>query len=66
MHLQISVASREILEEAERHPEKYQGLLVYVAGYSALWGELGKDLKQDIIARTELGFDDNTDLTPPD
>ncbi len=66
MHLQLSVMSREILEAAERHPEKYRGLLVYVAGYSTLWCELGETLKQDIISRTELSFDDNSDLTPPD
>jgi pyruvate formate-lyase/glycerol dehydratase family glycyl radical enzyme len=66
MHLQMSVASRETLEEANEQPDKYKGLMVYVTGYSALWEDLGEDLKQDIIARTELGFDDNTDLTPPD
>lgn len=65
MHLQISVTSREILEDAERNPDKYPGLLVYVAGYSTLWCELGDKLKQDIINRTELAFNDNTDLTPP-
>ena len=65
MHLQLSVASREMLEDADRHPEKYRGLLVYVAGYCTLWNELGEELKQDIISRTELAFDDNTDLTPP-
>ena len=65
MHLQVSVTSREMLEDADRHPHKYRGLLVYVAGYSALWCELGDSLKQDIISRTELSFDDNSDLTPP-
>jgi len=65
-HLQISVSSREILLAADRNPEQYPGLLVYVAGYSTLWRELGDSLKRDIIARTELAFDENTDLTPPD
>lgn len=64
-HLQISVSSRDILMDAERAPQQYPGLLVYVAGYSTLWSELGDNLKQDIIARTELAFDENTDLTPP-
>jgi formate C-acetyltransferase len=66
MHLQISVNSREVLMDADRNPERYPGLLVYVAGYSTLWHELGDRLKEDIIARTELAFDENTDLTPPD
>ncbi|MCK5915385.1 MAG: formate C-acetyltransferase/glycerol dehydratase family glycyl radical enzyme, partial [Deltaproteobacteria bacterium] len=65
MHLQVSVTSREILEDADRHPQKYRGLLVYVAGYSTLWCELGDSLKQDILNRTELSFDGNSDLTPP-
>lgn len=64
-HLQLSVSSRETLEDADRYPDKYRGLLVYVAGYSALWSDLGDSLKRDIMARTELDFDNNTDLTPP-
>jgi pyruvate-formate lyase len=36
-----------------------------LAGYSTLWCELGDSLKRDIISRTELSFDDNSDLTPP-
>ena len=35
------------------------------AGYSTLWCELDDSLKRDIISRTELSFDDNSDLTPP-
>lgn len=65
-HLQISVSSREVLMAADQNPQQYPGLLVYVAGYSTLWSELGDSLKRDIIARTELAFDENTDLTPPD
>lgn len=66
MHLQISVMSQETLIDAHRNPEKYRGLLVYVAGYSTLWSELGDNLKEEIINRTEVSFDENTDLTPPD
>ncbi len=66
MHLQISVISQETLIDAHRNPEKYRGLLVYVEGYSTLWSELGDSLKEEIITRTELSFDQNTDLTPPD
>jgi (2S)-3-sulfopropanediol dehydratase len=64
-HMQIYVESREILLDADEHPDRYAGLLVYVNGYSTLWEELGEELKKDIIARTELSFDDNTALTPP-
>ncbi len=65
MHLQISVIDRETLIAANKDPDKYRGLLVYVAGYSTLWRELSDDLKQEIIGRTEWSFDQNTDLTPP-
>ncbi len=66
MHLQISVIDQEKLIDAHRNPDKYRGLLVYVEGYSTLWRDLGDDLKEEIIHRTELSFDHNTDLTPPD
>jgi formate C-acetyltransferase len=66
MHLQVDVVNREVLLDAEENPQDYPGLLVYVAGYSTLWDELGDGLKREIIARSELAFDDNTDLTPPD
>ncbi|MBN8463910.1 MAG: hypothetical protein J0M01_14040 [Dechloromonas sp.] len=64
-HLQIYVESREVLIDADAHPDKYPGLLVYVNGYSTLWDELGETLKREIIARSELSIDENTGLTPP-
>lgn len=39
--------------EAQKHPEDYQNLLVRIAGYSAYFTELTKDLQDDIISRTE-------------
>jgi hypothetical protein len=65
-HLQIYVESREVLIDADAHPDKYPGLLVYVNGYSTLWDELGETLKREIIARSDPSIDENTDLTPPD
>ncbi len=56
-HVQFNVVSRETLRDAQAHPEKYQGLCVRVAGYSALFTTLSKSLQDDIINRTEqLGF----------
>ena len=56
-HVQFNVVSRETLRDAQAHPEKYQGLCVRVAGYSALFVTLSKSLQDDIINRTEqLGF----------
>ena len=52
-HIQFNVLNTETLREAQRHPEDYRSLLVRIAGYSAYFTELSKDLQDDIIARTE-------------
>ena len=52
-HMQFNVVSRETLIEAQKNPEKYNGLVVRVAGYSALFTTLSKSLQDDIISRTE-------------
>jgi len=57
MHMQLNVVGRELLEDAYRHPEKYRGLMVRVAGYSAQWADLSDELRRDIMSRTELSFD---------
>ena len=51
MHMQFNVVDRATLLDA--HPEKYSGLIVRVAGYSALFTTLSKSLQDDIIKRTE-------------
>lgn len=56
MHSQFTVASKETLLDAQKHPEEYTDLLVRVAGYSAYFVELSKELQDDIIGRTELSF----------
>ncbi len=57
MHSQFTVASQETLLAAKKDPDHYKDLLVRVAGYSAYFVELHKDLQDDIIGRTELSFD---------
>ena len=52
-HVQFNVVSRETLIDAQKHPENYKGLVVRVAGYSALFTTLSKSLQDDIINRTE-------------
>lgn len=54
-HMQFNVVSRETLRDAQKHPEKYKGLVVRVAGYSALFTTLSRALQDDIISRTEQG-----------
>ena len=51
--MQFNVVSRETLLDAQRHPEKYRDLVVRVAGYSAFYTELSKEVQDLIISRTE-------------
>ena len=52
-HVQFNVINRETLLAAQRTPDDYRGLLVRVAGYTAYFTELGKDVQDEIIGRTE-------------
>jgi formate C-acetyltransferase len=54
--LQVTVADAEMLRDAKRHPEEYPSLVVKVGGYSALFSDLGPDIQDDIIERTEHVF----------
>lgn len=51
-HIQFNIIDNEKLIEAQKNPEKYKGLLVRVAGYTAYFTELGKDVQDEIIGRT--------------
>ncbi|MCM8768109.1 MAG: hypothetical protein NC911_00255 [Candidatus Omnitrophica bacterium] len=51
--VQINVVNSKILRQAQKHPERYQDLLVRVAGYSDYFVHLPEKLQQEIIARTE-------------
>ncbi len=53
LEVQYNVVSTETLRAAQADPEAYRNLVVRIAGYSAYFVELGKDLQEDIIARTE-------------
>jgi pyruvate formate-lyase/glycerol dehydratase family glycyl radical enzyme len=52
-HVQYNVVSRDILIDAQKHPEKYRDLIVRVAGYSAFFNVLSRQTQDDIIQRTE-------------
>ena len=56
MHVQFNVIDKETLLDAQAHPENYKDLVVRVAGYSAHWNVLAKEVQDDIIARTEQSF----------
>ncbi len=51
-HVQFNVIDQETLIKAQQDPDNYKGLLVRVAGYTAYFVELGKDVQDEIIGRT--------------
>ena len=52
-HLQFNVINRETLLAAQEDPKRYRNLIIRIAGYSAYFTELSKDLQDDLIARTQ-------------
>jgi len=52
-HIQFNVVDSSTLRDAQKHPEKYRNLIVRVAGYSDYFNDLGLDLQNEIIHRTE-------------
>jgi formate C-acetyltransferase len=51
--IQPTVASAETLREAQRAPQNYKDLIVKVGGYSTYFVELGREIQEEVIARTE-------------
>lgn len=52
--MQFNYLDNETLLEAQKHPEEHRGLVVRVAGYSAFFTELCKEVQDEIISRTML------------
>ena len=52
-HIQFNVVNANTLRDALKHPQKYRDLIVRVAGYSDYFVDLGKELQEEIIKRTE-------------
>ena len=56
-HIQFNVIDSKTLREAQHKPREHSNLVVRVAGYSAFFTQLHRDIQNDIIGRTEqLGF----------
>jgi pyruvate formate-lyase/glycerol dehydratase family glycyl radical enzyme len=51
-HWQFNIISSDILKDAQQNPEKHNGLVVRVAGYSALFTALSPKAQESIIERT--------------
>lgn len=56
MHIQFNVIDKETLKDAQVNPEQHKDLVVRVAGYSAQFISLAKEVQDDIIGRTEHEF----------
>ncbi|MCX6282512.1 MAG: glycyl radical protein [Bacteroidetes bacterium] len=52
-HIQFNVVTADTLKDAQKHPDKHRDLIVRVAGYSDYFNDLGEDLQDEIIRRTE-------------
>jgi formate C-acetyltransferase len=51
--LQINVIDSETLRDAQKNPDAYSNLMVRVTGYNAFFTQVGRELQEEIIARTE-------------
>jgi pyruvate formate-lyase/glycerol dehydratase family glycyl radical enzyme len=52
-HIQFNVITADILRKAQKNPEKNRDLIVRVAGYSDYFVDVGRELQNEIISRTE-------------
>jgi formate C-acetyltransferase len=52
-HVQFNVVTAATLRDAQKHPERYRDLIVRVAGYSDYFVDIGPELQEEIIRRTE-------------
>lgn len=51
-HIQFNIINKDTLLAAQADPDKYRNLIVRIAGYSAYFCDLSKDLQDDLIRRT--------------
>jgi pyruvate formate-lyase/glycerol dehydratase family glycyl radical enzyme len=47
------IVDSDVLRDAQKHPDRYSSLVVRVAGYSAFFTQLSREIQDDLIARTE-------------
>ena len=52
-HIQYNVVDSRMLRDAQRVPDHYRDLVVRVAGFTQYWVEIGKQVQDELIARTE-------------
>ncbi|MCX6306642.1 MAG: 4-hydroxyphenylacetate decarboxylase large subunit [Bacteroidetes bacterium] len=52
-HVQFNIVDSRMLKQAQAEPDKFRSLLVRVAGFTQYWVELGKQIQDEVISRTE-------------
>ena len=52
-YVQYNIVDSKVLKDAQAHPENYRDLMVRVAGFTQYWVEIGKQVQDELIARTE-------------
>ncbi len=52
-HAQFNIVDSRMLRDAQINPSNYRGLMVRVAGFTQYWVELGKQIQDEVISRTE-------------
>lgn len=55
--IQFNIVDSRMLKDAQENPDYYRDLIVRVAGFSAFFVELSKSIQDQIIERTEHGFE---------